>query len=109
MARKKKLDPEAVMAAISGAGSELDLSELAGELLREFGGAAALARDFVQQYHSDRATPTAKSRMMETVMRILTAAAPKNDPLAENLGQLRADQLQTMLGRLLQKGQANGD
>jgi len=104
MAKRKPLDPRTVLKQIEEAGSDLDLTQLASDLLAAFGGTAGLAQKCIDQFEETTST-TAKGKMLDSVMRMLTIAIPKKDALDALVGADTKD-LEATLAKLLGRGAA---
>ena len=90
-----------VLETVNKAGRGLDLAELAGEMLGAFGGPKEFAGAYHQLY-TDAPAGIAKTKLIEGVLRLLTAASAKQNGSLDLTGLLD-DDLKQLLAELLDK------
>lgn len=103
MPRKKSHLPSipTVLKLLDEAGDSLDLSQLAQDVLQEFGGTKGFAKKCFEYFNSVTSA-TAKGRMLEAVMRLLSFATPKDKDPLEGLANSQTPDLEQLLAKLLQ-------
>lgn len=108
MAREPKTSAAGVLSAVNEADRDLDINRLAEQALDAFGGSEEFFQKLYREYSGDKTSSIARTKMLESVLRLLTAAAAKKPPAGDTAG-MTDEELEAALARLIQKRQLNGE